>query len=61
MTEKDERTQDKAICLNSSDEDVMSNNDNNNNEELKDGYELSGEDFTSFFYKFIMVSGTHVT
>jgi hypothetical protein len=61
MTEKDGTTKDKGICHNSCDEDVMSNNDNNNNEELKDGYELSGEDFTSVFYKFIMVSGTHVT
>jgi hypothetical protein len=61
MTEKDETTQHKAICLNSSDEDVMSNNDNNNNEEERDGDELSGEDFTSVFYKIIMVSGTYVT
>jgi hypothetical protein len=39
----------------------MSNNDNNNNEELKDGDELSGEDFTSVFYKIIMVSEPYVT
>jgi hypothetical protein len=39
----------------------MSNNDNNKNEELKDGDELSDEDFTSVFYKIIMVSGTYVT
>jgi hypothetical protein len=61
MTEKDGTTQDKAICLNSRDEDVMSNNDNNNNEEEKSGDEISGEDVTSVFYKIIMVSGTYVT
>ena len=50
MTEKDGTTPDKAICLNSSDEDVMSNNNNNNNEDEEDGDELSGEDVASVYY-----------
>jgi hypothetical protein len=54
-------TQDKEICHDYSDEGVMSNNDNNNNEELKDGDELGGEDFTSVIYNVIMVSEPYVT